>query len=103
MSTNYPANGAASVTSCVDNPMGRWAALRRALVDPQTGVVTKLQRIVQFVVVVFGTTPVCPIPGEPVSPALNNLAQIESKVGSVQPGMNTPTGPALDWVDQNQI
>jgi hypothetical protein len=103
MSTNYPANGAASATSCVDNPMGRWAALRRALVDPQTGVVTKLQGIVQFGVVVFGTKPVCPIPGDPVAPALNNLAQIESKVGTVQPGMNTPTGPALDWVYENQI
>lgn len=103
MSTNYPANGANSATMCVNNPMGRWAALRRALVEPQTGIVAKLQHIVQFGVVVFGTVPKCPIPGDPVAPALNNLAAIESKLGVVQPGMNTPTGPALDWVYRNQI
>ena len=103
MSTNYPANGANSATMCVDNPMGRWSALRRALVEPQTGIVAKLQHVVQFGVVVFGTQPKCPIPGDPVAPALNNLMQIEGKLGAVQPGMNTPTGPALDWVYKNQI
>ena len=92
MSTNYPANGQASATECVDNPNGRWSALRRALLDGQSGVVPKLQHLVQFGVVVFGTAPMCPIPGEPVKPALNNLAQIESKMPGVQPGMFTPTG-----------
>ena len=103
MSTNYPANGAASASECTDNPNGRWAALRRALLDPQNGVVPKLEHLVQFGVVVFGTQPKCPIPGEPVRPALNNLAQIEAKMPAVQPGMYTPTGPALDWVYDNLI
>jgi hypothetical protein len=103
MSTDYPANGMQSANSCVDNPKGRWAALRKALVDPQTGVVTKLQDVVQFGVAVFGTQPKCPIPGDPVRPALHTLAMIQAKMPMVQPGMYTPTGPALDWVYQNLI
>jgi hypothetical protein len=103
MSTNYPANGAQSASQCTNNANGRWAALRKALVDPQSGVVTKLQGVVEFGVVVFGTAPTCPIPGEPVRPALRNLATIESNVPQVQPGMYTPTGPALDWVFENLI
>jgi hypothetical protein len=103
MSTNYPANGQQSASSCVDNPTGRWAALRKALVDPQRGVVAKLQKVVQFGVAVFGTQPTCPIPGDPVKPALNTLAMIEAKMPMVQPGMYTPTGPALDWVYDNLI
>lgn len=103
MSTNYPANGAQSASECVDNPNGRWTALRRALLDPQSGVVPKLQKLVQFGVVVFGTQPACPIPGDPVRPALNNLDMIEAKMPMVQPGMFTPTGPALQWVYDNVI
>jgi len=103
MSTAYPANGQASASECVDNPNGRWTALRRALVDPQAGVVPRLQHLVQFGVVVYGTQPMCPIPAEPVRPALNNLAQIEGKLPAIQPGMYTPTGPALDWVYENLI
>lgn len=103
MSTNYPANGAESASECTSNPNGRWAALRKSLVDPQNGVVTKLQDKVQFGVVVFGTQPTCPIPSDPVKPALNNLSMIEAKLPDVQPGMYTPTGPALDWVYDNLI
>jgi von Willebrand factor type A domain len=103
MSTNYPANGAQSASQCTNNANGRWAALRKALVDPQTGVVTKLQSVVEFGVVVFGTQPTCPIPSDPVKPALNNLATIQAKMPQVQPGMYTPTGPALDWVYKNLI
>lgn len=103
MSTNYPANGAQSASMCTNNPNGRWAALRKALVDPNSGVVPKLQGVVEFGVVVFGTAPTCPIPGEPVTPALHNLSAIEAKLPQVQPGMYTPTGPALDWVYTNLI
>lgn len=103
MSTNYPANGAQSSQTCTNNPNGRWAALRKALVDPQNGVVAKLQSVVEFGVVVYGTQPKCPIPGEPVTPGLNNLSTIEARMPQVQPGMNTPTGPALDWVYKNLI
>jgi hypothetical protein len=103
MSTDYPANGKASATTCKANPNGRWAALRRALVDPMNGVVTKLQSQVEFGVAVFGTQPTCPLPADPVKPALNNLTAITSKLPDVQPGMYTPTGPALDWVYDNLI
>jgi hypothetical protein len=103
MSTNYPANSQQSATKCVDNPNGRWAALRKALIDPQRGVVPKLQKVVQFGVAVFGTQPMCPMPGEPVRPALNSAAMIEAKMPAVQPGMNTPTGPALEWVYDNLV
>jgi hypothetical protein len=103
MSTNYPSNGQESSSECTDNPNGRWAALRRALVDPQMGIVPRLQGSVQFGIVTFGTAPRCPIPGQAVRPALNNLAMIESNIPRVQPGMYTPTGPALDWVYDNLI
>jgi len=103
MSTDYPAAGKPSATTCTNNTKGRWAALRKALIDPETGVVPKLQSVVEFGVVVFGTANSCPIPGEPVRPALNNLPTIAGKMPMVQPGMYTPTGPALDWVYQNLI
>jgi len=103
MTTDYPASGAASATECRDNTRGRWSALRRALVDPQSGVVPKLQHAVRFGAVVYGTEPRCPIPNEPVRPALNNLTAIEGSLPRVQPGMFTPTGPALDWVYENLI
>ena len=103
MSTDYPANGKASATRCVDNPKGRWSALRRALLDADSGVVSKLQPVVQFGLAVFGTAPSCPLPAEPVQPALNNRSAIDAKLPAVQPGMYTPTGPALDWVYDNLI
>jgi hypothetical protein len=102
MSTDYPANGAPSALLCTRNARGRWTALRNALVGPQ-GVVPKLEKAVAFGLVVFGTQPSCPIPGQPVSSQLNNLARIQAGLPDVQPGMNTPTGPALDWVYENMI
>jgi hypothetical protein len=103
MSTDYPANGKPSATRCTENANGRWAALRRALLDAQSGVVPRLQSAVQFGLAVFGTAPTCPLPAQPVEPALNNLKTIEAKLPAVQPGMYTPTGPALDWVYENLI
>jgi hypothetical protein len=103
MSTNYPANGATSSSQCVDNSAGRWAALRNALIDPQHGVVTKLQSLVAFGLVVFGTQPMCPIPIPPVKPALSNLASIEAQLPAIPPGQFTPTGEALNWVYDNLI
>jgi hypothetical protein len=103
MSTSYPANGEQSASECVENANGRWAALRRALIDPQIGIVPKLQGIVQFGAVTFGTEPQCPIPGTPVQPALNNLAMIQTSVPPIQPGQFTPSGEALDWVYENMI
>lgn len=101
MTTNYPANGTPPSSQCVENPEGRWAAVRSALVDPQRGVVTKLQGLVAFGLVVFGTQPMCPIPLVPVKPALNNLEQIETQFPLIPPGQFTPTGEALNWVYDN--
>lgn len=103
MSTDYPANGQASVTECSSNARGRWTALRNALIDPNDGVVPKLDSVVEFGLVVYGTEPRCPIPGTPVRPGLNNLDDIERNLPMVQPGSFTPTGPALDWVYENLI
>jgi hypothetical protein len=105
MSTDYPANGEQSATECTANQMGRWAALRNALVDPQVGVVPQLQHLVQFGLAVYGTNRTCPIPEGhmPVRPALNNADAIASSMPQVQPGMYTPTGAALDWVYENMI
>ena len=104
MSTNYPANGSASVNECVENPNGRWSALRAALVDPQKGVVPKLQDQVLFGVVVFGGRGnSCPIQGETVKPALKAAAKIDAALPKIQPGQYTPTGPALDYVYDNVV
>jgi hypothetical protein len=105
MSTDYPANGEESASECTANQNGRWTALRNALIDPQQGVVPKLQHLVNFGLAVYGTNGTCPIPEGhmPVRPALNNLAAITSSMPAVQPGMYTPTGAALDWVYENMI
>jgi hypothetical protein len=102
MSTDYPANGAQSASQCTRNSRGRWTALRNALIGPQ-GVVPKLEKAVAFGLVVYGTQPSCPIPGQPVTSQLNNLARIQAGLPEVQPGMYTPTGPALNWVYDNMI
>lgn len=103
MSTDYPANGQASVTECSNNDGGRWTALRNALIDPEDGVVPKLDSVVEFGLVVYGTESRCPIPGTPVRPGLNNADEIQANLPMVQPGSFTPTGPALDWVYENLI
>jgi hypothetical protein len=102
MSSNYPSTGR-DANSCMDNPNGRWAAIRNALIAPNTGVVATLQTGVEFGLAVFGTAPMCPIPGTPIAPALNNLNAITGGLPQVQPGMFTPTGPALDWVYANMF
>jgi hypothetical protein len=105
MSTNYPADGNPDATRCMNNPNGRWAALRKGLVDATAGVVTTLTGGVEFGLVVFGTqgTNGCPIPETPIDPALNNLQAITNALPQVQPGMYTPTGAALDWVYANMF
>jgi hypothetical protein len=102
MSTDYPANGAESASQCTRNDRGRWTAIRNALIG-SNGLVPKLEKVVAFGLVVFGTQPNCPIPGQPVRPALGNLTKIQGSLPDIQPGMFTPTGPALDWVYDNLI
>jgi hypothetical protein len=102
MTTDYPANGAESSSECSRNTRGRWTAIRNALIGAN-GLVPKLETVVSFGLVVFGTQPNCPIPGQPVRPELNNLMRIQDGLPEIQPGMYTPTGPALDWVYDNLI
>lgn len=103
MSTPYPANGAQSATSCDDVPNSRWSELRRALLDQNSGVVTRLAGLVEFGLVVYGTSPDCPLTAEPILPALDNFSAIDNAVTRVPPGMFTPTGAALDYVYNNLI
>ena len=103
MTTPYPANGAPSATMCNANPGTRWAALRGALLDPNNGVITRLQGVVDFGLAIFGTQPQCPITGTPIDPARNNLPAIDAAFGQAPPGMFTPAGLALDWVFDNMI
>lgn len=102
MSTEYPANGQ-SATQCDNNPNSRWSALRNALLDGQNGVVTRLEDVIEFGLVVYGTQRECPITGNPLDPALNNYQAIEQAFSQTPPGMFTPTGAALDWVYDNMI
>jgi len=103
MTFDYPRTSDDLMQGCGENPNGRWAALRRTLLDSDVGVVPKLEHAIQFGLVVYGTTPVCPIPGEPVAPALNNYWKINETAASIPPGTATPTGPALEWVYDNMI
>jgi hypothetical protein len=103
MSTDYPSSGGQSASECVNSDGSRWAALRRALLDPNTGVVTRLAGLVEFGLVVFGTQPSCPLTADPIVPALNNAGAIEGSIGQVPPGLYTPTGAALDYVYNNLI
>lgn len=103
MSTSYPANGMRSSTTCEENPNGRWAALHNALLDPQNGVVKKLEGLVEFGLAIFGTQPMCPIPANPIMAMKNNYDAINAAFPNIQPGMFTPTGPALDYVYTNLV
>jgi hypothetical protein len=102
MSTDYPASGE-SATECTNNGGSRWSALRRALLDGQNGVVARLDHVVEFGLVVFGTQRECPITGTPIDPALDNFERIDGAFSQTPPGMFTPTGAALDWVYENMI
>lgn len=103
MSTNYPANGSQSASSCTNNPNSRWSALHDVLLG-NNGVVRQLQGVVEFGVTIFGTTPKCPIAVDPIDPAVNNFDAINNAFpANAPPGMFTPTGPALDFVYENMI
>jgi hypothetical protein len=102
MSTNYPSNDPSAI-ACIPNPMSRWSAMRNALLDPNSGVVSRLEGVVRFGLVVFGTFGQCPIPGQVINPALNNRGAIDQNFPQAPPGMFTPTGAALDYVYNNVV
>ena len=101
MTTDYPSSGE-SATECRRNEGGRWSALRNALVG-QNGVVRRLEGVVEFGLVVYGTQPECPLTADPINPGLGNFRAIDSAISDQPPGMYTPTGAALDWVYENMI
>lgn len=76
----------------------RWRALRKALVDPVSGVLPGLQHSLRFGLAVFGTMPACPLPLGVIEPALGNASAIDGALPLMAPGQLTPTGAALDAV-----
>jgi hypothetical protein len=79
----------------------RLEAMRNALVDPTTGVVTKLANQVIFGVSLYTGTgsapPTCPTLTRQAR-AINNLAPIRSLLNMATPKSNTPTAASIDAV-----
>ena len=100
MSTDYPSSGQSS-TTCTNSQNSRWSALRNALLDVNTGVVTKLESVVNFGLLIYGTEPQCPLALPIIDPALNNAGVIAGAYPNAPPGTYTPTGEALDFAFNN--
>lgn len=85
-----------------DASLSRWDALKSALLDPQTGLVSSLERQVRFGLVLYGNEPPyfpeCPDLLEVMPPALDNYSRIESVYGPAPTIPNTPTGHGLQVV-----
>jgi hypothetical protein len=82
----------------MDDPIGnksRYQAVRDALVDPTTGVVTNLESKVYFGASLYSTDSPCPKLYS-VGRALNNRNSIATLINGQSPGGNTPTGPSID-------
>jgi len=73
----------------------RYAAVRDALVEPTTGVVTTLESRAYFGASLYSTDAPCP-KLYTVGRAMNNRAGIASLINGQSPGGNTPTGPSID-------
>lgn len=73
----------------------RYAAVRDALVDSSTGVVTNLEGRAYFGASLYSTDAPCP-KLYTVPRAMNNRAGIASLINGQSPGGNTPTGPSID-------
>jgi hypothetical protein len=87
----------------------RWNAMRNALIDPTTGVVTNLDASVVFGVTLYSGTSqddgtglqvgIPPCPGLTSQPrALNNYAAINTLLQGAAPIEDTPTAPTIDAV-----
>jgi hypothetical protein len=76
----------------------RWTVLRDALVG-QTGVVTRLESVVEFGLNIYSNADPtqCPTMTE-VKPALRNLMTMSGAYPAMEPGGGTPTGEALQHV-----
>lgn len=94
----YPATVPLDENGLVPAGMTRWDAIRKALVDPTSGLVPTLQGLVKFGLALYGTFPTCPLPTGVIEPNLNNGPAITRGMPATAPGLFTPTGPALDAV-----
>ena len=80
------------------DPIGnksRYAAVRDALVEPTTGVVSNLEGRAFFGASLYSTDAPCP-KLYTVPRAMNNRASIAALIGGQSPAGNTPTGPSID-------
>jgi len=78
----------------------RWNVLRKALMDPGSGVVKLLENDVRFGLTLYtakDAEPVCPLLEE-VSVALGNYSAINAVYSSAVPVEDTPTGDSLNAV-----
>lgn len=90
-----------SMTSGFDGT-NRWDAVRDALIDPATGVITNLQSTVRFALALYTSNGgdaggECPLITE-VDATLDNLAAITSVYVDEDPSGDTPTGDSVDAV-----
>ena len=74
----------------------RWSVLREALVGP-TGVITKLEGIVEFGMSIYSSARECP-GSTHVPPKIQNLMALSSAYPAQELGGGTPTGEALQKV-----
>ena len=80
----------------------RWDAIKNALTDPSTGVVTNLQSEVIFGASLFtGSGSTCPRLLSSSDRQLNNGAEIATLLADNGPAGNTPTGASIDAVVQD--
>jgi len=73
----------------------RYKAVRNALIDGTTGVVTNLQSKAYFGASLYSTDSPCPKLYS-VPRARDNRDAIQALINSQSPGGNTPTGPSID-------
>ncbi len=82
----------------MDDPIGntsRYRAVRDALVDNTSGVVTNLEAKAYFGASLYSTDAPCPKLYS-VPRALNNKSAIQTLINGQSPDGNTPTGPSID-------
>jgi hypothetical protein len=100
-------DGSSSMAEPYSGNMSRWQAMRQAIVDPNTGVVSTMEGMIEFALVIYngpmagmmgGGGGQCPISLPVVAPALNNYQAIEQAFPRSEPGVFTPTGEALELV-----
>lgn len=73
----------------------RWQAIYDALMDPDVGIIPKLQGVVRFGVMLYDGEGICPRLVT-VEPAPMNYTAIDAVYGPAQPGIRTPTALALN-------